>query len=63
VAIVTAGIHAPEITRGTGKVILLVDMQRTYTLANILAKRYRTVTCQRSAERTDNTHSGNSTTA
>jgi hypothetical protein len=59
VAIVTAGMHAPEITRGPGKVILLVDMQRTYTLA----KRYRTVKCQRSAERTGNTRSGNSTTA
>jgi hypothetical protein len=36
-AIVTAGISEREITRGTGKVILLVDMQRTHTAA----KRYR----------------------
>ena len=58
VAIVTAGIDAPEITRGIGKVFLLPTSS-----ARVAVKRYRAVTWQRSPERPDATGSGNSTTA
>jgi hypothetical protein len=51
VAIVTAGMHAPEITPGIG-----------YN-THVAAKRYRAVTWQRSIERTDDSRSGNSTPA
>ena len=58
VAIVTAGMDAPEITRGIGKVFLLPTSS-----ARVAVRRYRAVTWQRSPERPDATRLGNSTTA